>query len=121
MKGKTNMIICLLFIAYVILSSTGLVIFKLGTSGVGFTILGLNITIKMLAGIFCYGMSFLIWLYIVSKVNLTFAMPLSVAIVNTLVIVESCIFLKEKITIPQTVGIFLIIIGVMIMTAGIKK
>lgn len=121
MKGKNSMVIYLLFIAYVLLSSTGLVIFKLGTNGIGFTILGVNITIKMLIGMFCYGMSFLLWLYIVSKVNLTIAMPFSVAIVNTLVVVESCIVLKEKITMPQTIGIFLIIIGVMVMTCGIEK
>lgn len=121
MKGKNNMIIYLLFIAYIILSSTGLVIFKLGTTGLGFQIFGFNITLKMIIGIICYGASFLLWLYIVSKVNLTIAMPLSVAFVNTLVVVESCLILKEKITLQQTIGIFLIIIGVMVMTGNIKK
>lgn len=121
MKGNNNMIIYLLFIIYVILSSSGLVLFKLGTVGSGIQIFGINITLKMIIGVICYGMSFLLWLYIVSKVNLTIAMPLSVALVNTLVVVESCIFLKEKITLQQTIGIFLIIIGVMVMTGNIKK
>ena len=120
MKGNKKMIY-LLFVLYIILSSTGLVIFKLGTTSTGFQIFGFTLTLKMLIGMFCYGMSFLLWLYIVSKVNLTIAMPLSVAFVNTLVVVESCIFLKEKIKAGQILGIFLVVLGVMIMTYSIKK
>lgn len=108
--------IYILFIIYVILSSSGLVLFKLGTTGNGINILGFVITLKMILGIFCYGLSFILWLYIISKLNLTFAMPLSVAIINTLVVVESCIFLNEKITIGQGVGIFMIILGVTLIT-----
>lgn len=108
--------IYILFIIYVILSSSGLVLFKLGTMGPGISILGIKLTIRMILGVFCYGLSFLLWLYIVSKINLTFAMPLSVALVNTLVVVESCIFLKEKINIQQGIGIFIIVLGVMIIT-----
>lgn len=112
--------IYLLFIIYVICSSSGLVLFKLGTTGTGLNIFGFTLTLKMIFGILCYGFSFLLWLYIVSKVNLTIAMPLSVALVNTLVVVESCLLLKEKITLVQGVGIFIVIFGVMIMTFGSK-
>lgn len=117
------MTIIILFILYVLLASSGLVLFKLGTnSGTIIKILSLNINFswKMLAGIMCYGCSFLLWLYIVSHMNLTFAMPLSVALVNTLVIVESCILLKERITLTQGIGIFIVIFGVAIMTWGKK-
>lgn len=120
MKKKGNSMIYLLFIIYVICSSTGLVLFKLGTTGAGISILGFNITLKMLIGIVCYGFSFILWLFIVSKVDLTIAMPLSVALVNTLVVIESCLLLKEKITIIQGIGIFVVISGVMLITAGKK-
>ena len=76
--------------------------------------------LKMFLGIICYGCSFLLWMYIVSKLNLTIAMPLSVAIVNTLVVLESCLILKEKITLTQGIGIFIIIIGVIVMTSSQK-
>lgn len=110
----------ILFLVYVILSASGLVLFKLGVANanIHLNILGLNLkfSIKMILGIFCYGISFLLWLYLVSNMNLTFAMPLSVGLVNTLVIIESCLLLKEKITLNQGIGIFIIIVGVMIMT-----
>ena len=114
----------ILFIIYVVLSSSGLVLFKLGTNNpnIHLNILGLSIglSIKMIIGIFCYGFSFLLWLYLVSKLNLTIAMPLSVALVNTLVVIESCILLKEKITFLQGIGIFVIIFGVTLVTCGNK-
>ena len=114
--------IVILFILYVFLASSGLVLFKLGSSNttIHFSIMGFNINFscKMLAGIMCYGFSFLLWLYIVSNMNLTFAMPLSIALVNTLVILESCVLLKEKITIQQGIGIFIVILGVVVMTCG---
>ena len=82
--------------------------------------LSINYSIKMILGLLCYGFSFILWMLIVSKMNLTFAMPLSVAIVNTLVVVGSCLALKEKITLTQGVGIFIVILGVCIMTWGKK-
>ena len=117
------MLLFVLFTLYVLLASSGLVLFKLGTvNGSIIKIFGfsINFSWKMLVGIMCYGFSFLLWLYIVSHMNLTFAMPLSVAIVNTLVIVESCVFLKEKITLTQGIGIFIVIFGVALMTWGKK-
>lgn len=118
------MVLVILFILYVVLASSGLVLFKLGSgnANIQLNLFGFNLAFswKMLLGILCYGCSFLLWLYIVSRMNLTFAMPLSVALVNTLVIVESCLFLKEKITFVQGIGIFIVILGVAIMTGGKK-
>ena len=115
----------ILFMVYVILSSSGLVLFKLGgaNTDIQFSFLGFNIAFswKMILGIICYGTSFLLWLYLVSNMNLTFAMPLSVGLVNTLVIVESCLLLKEKVSLNQGIGIFIIITGVIIMTWGSKS
>ena len=122
-RNKTMLAICL-FALYVILASSGLVLFKLGSTSNAFIKVlnfSINFSWKMLLGIFCYGFSFLIWLYIVSKMNLTLAMPLSVALVNTLVIVESCLILKEKITLTQGIGILIVIVGVIIMTLGKSK
>lgn len=110
----------ILFIAYILLSSSGLILFKLGANNPTLSIniysLHINYSIKLLIGILCYGLSFLLWMYIVSKSNLTIALPLSVALVNTLVIIESCIFLKEKITLIQGTGIFMVLLGVFLIT-----
>lgn len=108
-----------LFITYVVLASSGLVLFKMGSinSNFSFSILKhtINFSWKTIIGLLCYGFSFLLWMYIVSKTDLTLAMPLSVALVNTLVVVESCMLLNEKMSFIKGLGIFLIIFGVAIM------
>lgn len=114
----------IMFTCYVLLASSGLILFKLGSTNNNLTLnifgLSINYSINMILGLLCYGFSFILWMLIVSKMNLTFAMPLSVAIVNTLVVVGSCLVLKEKITLMQGVGIFIVILGVCIMTWGRK-
>lgn len=113
----------IMFTCYVLLASSGLILFKLGSANSNLTLnlfgLSINYSIKMILGLVCYGCSFILWMLIVSKMNLTIAMPLSVALVNTLVLVESCMFLKEKITLLQGIGIFIIIFGVSLIS--IKK
>ena len=124
MEKKSKMLIIILFILYVILSSSGLILFKLGSidPNINLSLFGFNIafSIKSIIGILCYGFSFVLWMFIVSKTDLTIAMPLSIAIVNTLVVVGSCIFLKEKITLMQGIGIFIVIFGVCLMSGGRK-
>lgn len=114
----------IMFTCYVLLASSGLILFKLGSTNNNLTLnifgLSINYSIKMILGLLCYGFSFILWMLIVSKMNLTIAMPLSVAIVNTLVVVGSCLVLKEKITPMQGIGIFIVIFGVCIMTWGRK-
>lgn len=114
----------IMFICYVLLASSGLILFKFGSTNSNLTLslfgFKVNYSIKMIFGLLCYVCSFILWMLIVSKSNLTIAMPLSVALVNTLVIVESCLILKEKITFTQGMGIFIVIVGVCIMTFGKK-
>lgn len=110
----------IMFAIYCLLASSGLILFKLGSSNSNLTLnlfgLKINYSIKMLLGLMCYGFSFILWMIIVSKMNLTIAMPLSVAIVNTLVVVGSLLVLKEKITLTQGIGIFTVILGVCLIT-----
>ena len=113
----------IMFTCYVLLASSGLILFKLGSANSNLTLnlfgLSINYSIKMILGLVCYGCSFILWMLIVSKMNLTIAMTLSLSLVNTLVLVESCVFLKEKITLLQGIGIFIIIFGVSLIS--IKK
>ena len=123
MERRNRMKLVIMFTCYVLLASSGLILFKLGSANSNLTLnlfgLSINYSIKMILGLVCYGCSFILWMLIVSKMNLTIAMPLSVALVNTLVLVESCVFLKEKITLLQGIGIFIIIFGVSLIS--IKK
>ena len=68
----------IMFTCYVLLASSGLILFKLGSTNNNLTLnifgLSINYSIKMILGLLCYGFSFILWMLIVSKMNLTFAM-----------------------------------------------
>jgi len=113
--------IYLLFTIYVILASSGLLLFKLGSSKTIISFMkGFSISISWtsLIGILCYMASFVLWLVIVSKVKLTWAFPLSVALINTIIFIGSSILFKETITWVQILGAVLISFGVGLL--GIK-
>ena len=78
----------------------------------------ISLSWTMLLGIICYGLSFLLWLGIVSVLDLSYAMPLSVGLVNVLVLIGSALVLNETISIVQWIGVFIIIFGLFIMNMG---
>lgn len=123
-RKKNKGMIPILFIIYVCLSAGGLILFKLGSNDMSVQItsqlFSVQFSWKMLLGILCYGCSFLLWLFIVSKMNLSVAMPLSVGLVNVLVLLGSSYFLKESISISQWIGVGVIIMGLAIINMGGK-
>lgn len=120
-KGITSkMVLLLLFMVYAVLSSGGLVLFKLGGQDAALQLgkTGFSVTLswKMLLGIFCYLCSFLLWLVIVARTQLTFAMPLSVGVVNILVFLGSAKFLGEEITPTKVAGLAVIVLGLFLIS-----
>ena len=120
-KEKTNsMLLVVLFAVYALLSAGGLVLFKLGGRDaaleLGRTGFSVSLSWKMLLGIFCYLCSFLLWLVIVSRTELTFAMPLSVGVVNILVFLGSARFLGEQITPTKILGLAVIVLGLFLIS-----
>ena len=68
----------------------------------------------LLSGLFCYGVSLLLWFYVLSKMELSKAYPLvSLGYVFTLIL--GYFFLNEAITVSKVVGIVLIMAGVVIL------
>lgn len=66
----------------------------------------------LLTGLFFYGISFLLWLIVISKVKLSIAYPLT-SLNFVLVILASYFFFGEKLSIAQYVSIALIIVGIL--------
>lgn len=103
-------------VLYLILTVSGLVLFKVGGNSnslsVSMNIINFNFSIISLAGVFCYGFSFLIWLTIVKDNNLSYIFPIANGLVTIMTVLAGVIILHEKITPFQFVGIALIITGV---------
>ena len=105
---------------YVIATSLALVVLKLGSkSGAPAQItegkLSINITPYTVLGIFLYGISFLIYMYLISKFDLGYIIPLTTALVYILIFTASFIIFKEAFTTIKIIGILLIVLGLMFL------
>lgn len=122
MERRINYMAIFLLLLYVVLSSMGLILFKMGTTANGFVLnlfgLNLHLSWQMIVGVLCYGFSFLLWLYIVGKNNLTYIYPVSIALINIFIVVGSLVLLHENITFMQGIGIVVVVLGVVLMKWG---
>lgn len=67
-----------------------------------------------MAGIISYGISFLLWIKVLSKVELSYAYPM-VSLGYVLVMIFSYFFFKENITPIRILGVAFIMIGVILV------
>lgn len=75
----------------------------------------LFLNIPLLGGLFCYGLSLIFWLYVLSKMELSKAYPMvSLGYVVTLLL--GYIFLNEPLSLSKILGVSLIMIGVYFVT-----
>jgi small multidrug resistance pump len=111
----------LFLILYVLCTSGGLVLLKLGTTSglpVSFVDNAVKFNFNPLAigGIFLYGLSFFLYIYLISKFQLGFIVPLTTALVYTLVFVASYFVFHEVFTILKVAAIALIVTGVILLS-----
>lgn len=69
----------------------------------------------VLLGVSIYGISLIIWLFIISKVDLSFAYSL-VALTFVFLLLFSRIFLHENISLLRAIGAALIILGIIFVS-----
>ena len=108
-----------LIILAVALGASGQVLMKMGMTlygkvSVG-SIWGQLIPIlkvpQVLIGFICYGLSAVLWMAVVSQVDLSFAYPM-VSLAYVIVVVASWLLLGEQIPALRIVGLALIVVGV---------
>jgi drug/metabolite transporter (DMT)-like permease len=101
---------------YILATSSALVLIKLG-SKTGALVhfvdskVRFNFDLYNLSGVALYGISFLLYVYLISKYDLGYIIPLTTAFVYTLIFIASFFIFKEAFTIPKVIGIIFIIIG----------
>lgn len=105
---------------YVIISSTALIILKYGTKH-GLPIsylngkLAFNLNPYAVTGIVLYGVSFVLYIYLISKYDLGYIIPLAAAFVYILIFFGSAVFLNEAFTATKIFGIALILAGIIFL------
>lgn len=109
---------------YVLTTSLALIVLKLGTNtGAPISLadskLHFNVNIYTVAGIILYGISFLTYIYLISKFDLGYIIPVAAAFVYILIFVASYLIFKEVFTVTKILGITFIVVGLIIM--NLKK
>lgn len=103
-------------IIYLILTVSGLVLFKLSGNNTYMNVMlnkiEINLSTVTLMGIVSYGCSFLLWLNIIKDNELSYIFPMANGLVTILTVIVGIAILKENVTGIQWLGIACIIIGV---------
>jgi multidrug transporter EmrE-like cation transporter len=102
---------------YVLLNSFGQLLIKMGTLEMKEVASLYDLfNLKLISGIGLFGISFLTWIFIVSKNNLSYAFPFAVGLGYIGVILLSILVLKETATFLQFVGMSFIWLGIILMS-----
>ncbi len=118
--------IILIIFLYLLLSTVGLILIKTGLNQFGFKTHQIEEYRRfigyayhhpeMMLGLLIYIFSFLAWLVLLSKRELTTIFPLVIGLSYASVIVASVLFLKEEIDLFKIIGIVLIGAGIFFVT-----
>lgn len=109
---------------YVLTTSSALILLKLGSqSGAPISIvdgrIALHLTLLNVIGILAYGISFIVYMYLISKYDLGYIIPLATALVYVLIFFASFVIFKESFTFTKVAAITLIVLGLILL--NIKK
>ncbi len=111
---------CLLIISYIVLSVAGQILFKYGVNkkfSFSYMSGSINISINWISiiGAMCYVASFLLFLLLLSKYDLSRINPILVGLTYILALVAAVMVLKESITAVQMFGIVFILAGILLI------
>ncbi len=113
----------LLIVLYVIFAVGGSTLIKFsGTNQAGallsIPIVNISMSLTLIGGVIAYGVSFLLYIILLNKFDLSFISPLTVGIVYVLLMLTAVFFFKEQFTVVKTIGCALILAGILMIVAG---
>lgn len=109
---------------YLLCTVGGLTLVKVGAENNAFNMtssfFNLQLSHTTLIGLILYIISFIMWIVIVQKFNLSYIQPLTSGLAYILIIAASIFILKESISLFQWAGIIFILIGVVLMNLRVQ-
>ena len=109
-----------ILLIYALMSVGGLTLFKLGAQralniGITSTAFSLQISWLSLLGLAMYVCSFLIYMGLVSKIQLSYLTPISTGVVYTLTLAAAILVFHETLTPFKMVGAAFVLVGIVLM------
>lgn len=113
------MIKFILTIVYLIFTTTGIFLMKLGGNSISLSLKD-SISFKIghitLLGFLCYICSFLLWQKLLTLFDLSYIVPITTGISQVVIVCIGYFFFKEQLNLTNMIGILFIIIGVMLVS-----
>lgn len=78
----------------------------------------LNIWAGTVFGVFLYGISFLAWLFILSKYQVSFAYPFTIGVTLALTVLGAIVMFRESVTAIQILGMCLLVLAVFLVSSN---
>lgn len=113
----------LLTIIYLICTTSGMVLFKLGGNTLSLNFkssLNFKIGYLTLLGLLMYVVSFLLWQKLLLMFDLTYIVPITTGVIQILVLIIGIFVFKEKVDMLGIAGIFTVILGIILIALGKK-
>jgi multidrug transporter EmrE-like cation transporter len=106
----------LLFIVQALISAAGVLLLRANLDGSQLKNLLVSTkgTAPLFLGVILYGLSFALWLVILSKINVSIAYPFTIGLTLAFTLVGAHIFLRESLSPQGVLGVAMIIIGVIL-------
>lgn len=119
MKVKDILLCC----AYLALTLAGMSFIKLSgqDKNAGITICGMTIGLKFLIGVLFYGLSFLLFTFVISKMQVSLAIPILAAVNSCAMVLIGMVVFGEKLNVGQLIGIGIVVIGVFVLGCNTMK
>jgi drug/metabolite transporter (DMT)-like permease len=109
-----------LIVLYVIFAVGGSTLIKYGglakaASLLTIPIVHVSISLISILGIGCYGISFVLYILLLNKFDLSFISPLTIGIVYVLLMATAVVVFHEQFTVLKTLGCTLILAGIFLI------
>ena len=114
------MIVLFGIIVYVICTTSGLLLLKISLSGVSLNsiwdAIHLITNLKFISGFALYATSFLTWMFLLNKKDLSFIFPIVIGLTYLAVFLSALFLLQEQVTTRKIIAASLIGIGIIIIS-----
>lgn len=113
----------ILIVLYVIFAVGGSTLIKYGAitkaaALLTVPIVNVGLTLVSLLGIICYGLSFVLYIILLSKFDLSFISPVTVGLVYVLLMLTAAFFFQEQFTLLKITGCMIILAGILMIISG---
>lgn len=114
MQAMQRVFICAVYLFFTTMGTT---MIKMGGqgSGGGIRLMGYFLPYKLAAGVFCYGLSFLLYTAVISRMQVSLAVPVLSALNVCIAVFIGLAVFKEHLRCGQLAGVGIVILGVFVI------